>query len=235
MNAETLFQCVFSFCCASANIVVEYWKPTYFPIVRGYSPAKSGYMLIPQLIGFLSGMLLHDSGVSLMGCYAPFMLLASTLMPLATGLITTLDPSSSLTKLTAYSILAGFSYAIGFQCLQSAVQAFLPDADGPLGLSVILFAQHFGPALCVSMAQAILTNVLTQNLNEVLHGSHLKSVDTLGLDEFKSYIGQDKVKQVLLAINRLTVEVWYLPLGLACASVLGSLMVEWRSVKEKEH
>jgi hypothetical protein len=36
-----------------------------------------------------------------------------------------------------------------------------------------------------------------------------------------------------VAINRSIIEAWYLPLGLTCASMIGSLMMEWRSVKEK--
>lgn len=27
--------------------MVEYYLPTYFQIVRGYTPGKSGYMMIP--------------------------------------------------------------------------------------------------------------------------------------------------------------------------------------------
>jgi hypothetical protein len=188
-----------------------------------------------QLIGFLIGMLMHGSGVSLTGHYAPFMLFASILMPLATGLITTWNLSSSLAKLIAYSILAGFSYAIGFLGPQSAVQTVLSDADGPLGLSVILFAQHFGPALSVSMAQTIFTNRLTVNLKEVVPGLRSKTIENLGLGEIKSHIGQEKVRQVLVAIDRSIVETWYLPLGLTCASMIGSLMMEWRSVKEKKN
>lgn len=69
-------------------------------------------------------MLMHGSGVSLTGYYAPFMLFGSTLMPLATGLITTWNLSSSIAKLIAYSILAGFSYAIGYQVLNQLSKRF---------------------------------------------------------------------------------------------------------------
>lgn len=163
------------------------------------------------------------------------MLVASTLMPLATGLFTTWDPTSSLAELLGYSAFAGFSYAIAYQAPQSAVQTVLADADGPLGLSVILFAQHFGPALCVSMAQTIFTNGLAQNLKNLTSGEQVKSIETLGLGEFKAHMGQDKMNEVLLGINQSIVGVWYLPLGLVCASIIGSLTMEWKSVKEKKH
>jgi hypothetical protein len=201
------------------------------PFARSKLLTSCSYVL--QVIGFLVGMLLHGSGVSLTGYYTPFMLLASVLMPLTTGLITTWSLTSSLAKLIAYSFFAGFAYAIGFLGPQSAVQTVLSDADGPLGLSVILFAQHFGPALSVSLAQTIFTNRLAVNLREAVPGLSPQTIGDLGLGEIKAKIGPENMRQVLVAINRSIIEAWYLPLGLTCASMIGSLMMEWRSVKEK--
>lgn len=179
------------------------------------------------------GMLLHGTGVSLAGYYTPFMLFASTLMPLATGLLTTLNVSSSLAKLVSYPLVAGFSFAIGYQSPQSAVQTVLSNDDGPLGLSIILFMQHFGPALCVSLAQTIFTNRLAANLSNVVPELHSSTLENLGLGQVKERAGQGKMKQAVAAIDRSIVEVWYLPLGLTCVSIIGSLMMEWRSVKQK--
>lgn len=180
------------------------------------------------------GMLLHGSGVSLIGYYAPFMLLASALMPLATGLVTTWSLSTSLARTISYSIFAGFSGAIGFMGPQTAVQTVLPDADGPLGLGVILFAQHFGPAVSVSMAQTIFTNRLAVHLKDLVPGLQPNAIENLGLGEIKSHVDKGHLREVLLGIDRSIIETWYLPLGLACASMIGSLMMEWRSVKEKK-
>lgn len=191
--------------------------------------------MFSQLVGFLVGLLMHGTGVSLTGYYAPFMLVASTLMPVATGLITTLTLSSGLAKLIAYSAFAGFSYAIGFQGPQSAVQTVLSNADGPLGLSVILFAQQFGPALSVSVAQAIFLNRLVVNLRDVVPGLGSKTLQTLGVGELKSLVSQENMSQFLGGVDRSVVETWYLPLGFSCVSMFGSLMMEWRSVKEKKN
>jgi hypothetical protein len=38
---------IFSLFCMASNNVIEYYLPTYFQIVRGYNPAKSGYLLMP--------------------------------------------------------------------------------------------------------------------------------------------------------------------------------------------
>ncbi len=85
------------------------------------------------------------------------------------------------------------------------------------------------------MAQTTFTNRLTVNLKEVVPGLSPKTIENLGLGEVKSHVGQDKMRQVLVGIERSIVEAWYLPLGLTCASMIGSLMMEWRSVKEKKN
>ena len=38
---------IFTLCCNGANNAIEYYMPTYFQIVRGYTPGKSGYLMIP--------------------------------------------------------------------------------------------------------------------------------------------------------------------------------------------
>jgi hypothetical protein len=163
------------------------------------------------------------------------MILGSVLMPVATGLITTWSLSSSIGKLIAYGLFAGISYTIGFLGPQSAVQTALPDADAPLGLSVILFAQSFGPALSISLAQTIFTNRLIVNLKDLVPGLRSQTIESLGLGELKAHVGQDKLKDVLVGIDRSIVETWYLPISFACVSMIGSLMMEWRSVKEQRN
>lgn len=80
---------IFSVCCNSAANVIEYYMPTYFQAIKEYSPAKSGYMMLPFIIGTLIGTLMQGGGTSTIGYYVPFMLLGSTLMPVAVGLMTT--------------------------------------------------------------------------------------------------------------------------------------------------
>lgn len=52
----------FGFCIASALNVVEYYLPTYFQIVRGWTPAHSGWMMLPLIIATIIGTLIQGSG-----------------------------------------------------------------------------------------------------------------------------------------------------------------------------
>ncbi|PNP38224.1 hypothetical protein TGAMA5MH_09794 [Trichoderma gamsii] len=224
---------IFSLCTNGAMNVLEFYIPTYYQAVREYSPAKSGYMMAPILAGFMIAVILNGAGTTIWGYYVPSMMLASTLMPLAAGLMTTWQVSTSFAQLIIYSALAGFAGGIGFQAPQSAVQTVLPASDVPLGLSVILFAQNFGPALFVAVAQTIFTNQLSTNLKGLGIALSPGEIEKLGLTDLKSAISPTLWKDTLDSIDKSLVQTWYLVIGLTCVTMIGSLSMEWRSVKEK--
>lgn len=162
------------------------------------------------------------------------MLVASTLMPIAAGLMTTSKVDTSLARFFAYSGLAGFATGISFFAPQTAVQTALPTADAPLGLSVVLFGQHFGSALFVSIAQTIFTNQLSKNLQDIVPGLTTQSIENMGLTDLKSSIPIDQLQVALAELDKSLMQTWYLVVGLACLTMVGSLAMEWRSVKKKK-
>ncbi|CVL07705.1 related to aflatoxin efflux pump AFLT [Fusarium mangiferae] len=224
---------IFIFCVNSTGIVLEYYLPTYYQLVRGYTPVKSGYMMLPIIIAATVGSLIHGAGTSTLGYYTPFMLFASIIMPVAAGLITTFKIDTSFEKLIAYSALSGLAYGIGFIGPQTAVQTVLPAEDVPLGLSIMLFAQSFGPAISVPIAQVLFTNRLSDNLDGVVPGFNGTEISNSGLTEMVTNVPEFVTREVLVAIDKSLGQTWYLVAGLASFAIVGSLMTEWRSVKEK--
>ncbi|KAI1036259.1 hypothetical protein LB504_011556 [Fusarium proliferatum] len=224
---------IFIFCVNSTGVVLEYYLPTYYQLVRGYTPVKSGYMMLSIIIAATIGSIIHGAGTSALGYYTPFMLFASIIMPIAAGLITTFKIDTSFEKLIAYSALSGLAYGIGFIGPQTAVQTVLPAEDVPLGLSIMLFAQSFGPAISVPIAQVLFTNRLSDNLDGVVPGFNGTEISNSGLTEMVTNMPESVTREVLVAIDRSLGQTWYLVAGLASFAIVGSLMTEWRSVKEK--
>ncbi|KLJ06538.1 hypothetical protein EMPG_10056 [Blastomyces silverae] len=224
---------VFIMCTNSTGNVLEYYLPTYYQTVRGYSPAKSGYMMTPIIVGATIGSLVHGAGTTVFGYYAPFMLFASIIMPIAAGLITTFKTTTSFVQLIMYTAFAGLAYGIGFSGPQNAVQTVLPVEDIPLGLSVILFAQSFGPAVAIAIAQVLFTNQLWANLNGLVPGLSRATIENQSLTEILAKAPPNMVREVLVGIDKSIIQTWYLVVGLACATIVGSLLIEWRSVKSK--
>ncbi|RBQ65341.1 hypothetical protein FVER14953_12880 [Fusarium verticillioides] len=224
---------IFIFCVNSTGVVLEYYLPTYYQLVRGYTPVNSGYMMLPIIIAATVGSLIHGAGTSAFGYYTPFMLVASIIMPIAAGLITTFKIDTSFENLIAYSALSGLAYGIGFIGPQTAVQTVLPAEDVPLGLSIMLFAQSFGPAISVPIAQVLFTNRLSDNLDGVVPGLNGTHISNSGLTEIVSNVPESATREVLVAIDKSLGQTWYLVVGLASIAIVGSLMTEWRLVKKK--
>jgi hypothetical protein len=180
------------------------------------------------------GLFLQGIGTSTFGYYAPFMIFASICMPIAAGLMTTYSLDTSLTQIILYSGLVGFGGGIGFQGPQSAVQTMLPPADVNLGIGVILFGQSMGPAVFIAIAQVIFTNQLSSRMENIVPGLTPAYIEERGLGDIINGVPVQRLNEVLSAIDRSLTSTWYLPVALGCATIVGSLLVEWRSVKHKQ-
>ncbi|KAB8077448.1 major facilitator superfamily domain-containing protein [Aspergillus leporis] len=225
--------CIFIMCGNSTGNVLEYYLPIYYQVVRGHTPAKSGYMMLPIIIAGTIGALIHGFGTSAIGYYAPFMLFASIIMPVAAGLITTFKINTSFAELIIYTAFSGLAYGIGFSGPQNAVQTVLPVEDVPLGTSIMLFAQSFGPAVAIAIAQVLFVNQLSTNLSGLVSDLNGANIENNGLTQIVTNMPPAKTREVLVAIDKSLIQTWYLVVGLACATMVGSLMIEWRSVKSR--
>lgn len=154
-------------------------------------------------------------------------------MPVFAGLITTFGLNTNFARLILYSGASGFASGIGFNAPLSAVQTVLPAEDVSLGLSVVLFAQSFGPAVSIAIAQVIFTNQLSINLVHVVPSLSPASIENSGLTNLTGSASAALHGEILEGIDISLSETWYLAIGLTCATMIGSLLMEWRSVKQK--
>lgn len=208
--------------------------PTYFQTVKEVSASKSGILVLPTVIGLTISVLLSGSAVSIVGYYAPFMLATSILTPIGTGLLTTLDVDAVLARLICYQALFGFACGIGYQGPQSAAQTVLSPQDAPIGIALMQFANSFGPAVFVSVAQTIFTGRLTADLSKYAPELNAEALSTMGLADLKQRLGPENLAGALLGYDKALMQTFYLGVALTCLSIVGSAGMEWRSVKQKK-
>ena len=232
-NRNVIAAAIFTMCTNSAINVVEYYLPTYYQIVCEYSPSKSGYMMIPIVIGRTIGMLLCGPGTSTIGYYTPFMLFSSAIMPIFVCLVTIFGVDTRFVRLVLYSSASGFASGVGFNAPLTAVQTVLPKKDISLGIAIVLFTQNFGPAVFIAIAQVIFTNGLSANLARQVPGLNPVTVESSGLTEIFGSAQPVLRGKTLYGISRRLRDTWYLAVGRTCATLIGSLLMEWRSVKQK--
>ena len=207
--------------------------PIYFQAVKEVSAAKSGILTLPTVVGLMISLIFSGVATSIVGYYNFFMWFTSMLTPVAAGLMTTLKVDAGLGSLICYQALLGFAAGIGFQAPQSAAHAVLSAADAPMGIAVIQFMQGLGPAICVSAAQTLFTSRLTADLSTFAPSLNATSLETMGLSDLKKNIGAKNLGGVLLGYDEAVTQTFYLPVALTCLSLVGTLGMEWRSVKKK--
>jgi hypothetical protein len=150
------------------------------------------------------------------------------------GLLTTLRVDSKLIALLCYEGLLGFGIGIGIQAPQVAASAIFSTKDTPLAIAVVQFGQGIGPAIFISVAQSIFTGRLTADAGRYASGLNATAIENMGLSDLRTYIGPRKLEQVLLGYDDAVAQTLYLPVALTSMSIVGTLAMEWRSVKKKQ-
>lgn len=91
-----------------------------------------------------------------------------------------------------------------------------------------------GPAVFIAIAQVLFTNQLSSSLADVVPGLTPKFIEEHGLGDIKNGVPMQRWDEVLGGIDRSLTRTWYVSVALACMTMVGSLLIEWRSVKQKQ-
>lgn len=221
----------FSFCLGSAFFILVYYIPVWFQAVQGVSAVQSGIRSLPIVLGLVIISVVAGIGVSIEGHYSPWMIASSVVMSIGTGLITTFKPDTGKSMWIGYQAIAGIGVGLGMQQPLMTVQTVLDIKDVPTGTSVIIFIQTLGGALFVSIAQNIFTNKLKDGLAEFVPSLDSSIVLSTGATDIQTQIPKEFLEGVTLAYNNALVRAFTVSLAMACLSILGSVLVEFRSVK----
>ena len=207
--------------------------PIYLQAVRQVSPIQSGVLVLPSIGGLLISLLCSGSAVTAVGYYTPFMLVTSILTPVAAGLLTTLKVDATLASLICYQGLLGLAAGIGFQGPSVAAQTILSPQDVSIGVAAIQFAQNFGPAVFVPVAQSIFMKRLGADLTQLAAGLNATSLQNMVISGLRDHVGAGNLDGTLEGYDKAVTQTYYLAVALTCATLVGSGAMEWRSVKQK--
>ena len=211
-----------------------YFLPIWFQAVKGVDAEKSGIMSLPNIGSVTVFSMIAAAVTQIEGHYSPWIILSSVLMAIGGGLLTTLKVDSGHAQWLGYQFLSGIGSGFGFQGPVIAVQTVLEMQDIASGVVIVYFAQSLFGALMVSVGQDVLTNELLKNLKIQLPFMDPRVVTDAGASGFRSSVSAADLPKVLLAYNAAVTKVFYIPVALACASLVGALVIEWKSVKGKK-
>lgn len=177
--------------------------PIYLQVVKEVSPSKSSVLVLLTIVGITISVLFSGSAVSILGYYAPFMLLTCIIAPAAAGLLTTLEVNAVLARVICYQALFGLACGFGCQNPQVAAQTILDPKDAAIGIALIQFTNLFAPAVFVSVAQTVFTGRLIANLENFAPGlSDPSALATNGLANLKEKVGKENLEGALMGYNK---------------------------------
>ena len=219
-----------SFCLGATMMVWIYFLPIYFQAIFGSSAIRSGIQLLPFVLSVVIGSILAGGLVTAIGYYTPFSILSSCVMSVGAGLCSTFGVHTEAPRWIGYQIIVGFGIGLGMQQSSMAAQRVLDTDDVPIGVSFVFFAQTLGGAIFLSVAQNSLSRHLVSNLGS-FPNIDPRQILEMGATAIRAVFSPSDLPNVLIAYNKAITQTFYIALGTSCASTLGGLFLEWKSVK----
>jgi MFS family permease len=166
------------------------------------------------------------------GYYTPYTIAGSCIMSVGAGLLTTLQVDTGEGKWIGYQIIYGFGMGLCFQAPNLAAQTVLPKKDVPMGLALLFFGQLIGAAAFVSVGQNVLDNQLVKRLSGV-PSFNSSLITSGGVISLLGSLPVSSRELVLIAYNESLQGVFQIGLILSCLTLLGTSMLEWKSILKK--
>ncbi|TGO20631.1 hypothetical protein BPAE_0279g00040 [Botrytis paeoniae] len=226
----------FGICLGGVFFVNVFYIPLWFQIVDGVSVIKSSILFIPFMISVVGGFMFAGFGTAATGYYTPFVYAGSILMSIGTGLLMTVEPQrTSRAKWVGFQILCGAGIGLGEEQGLYMVQTTLLEDDVATGIGIVLFAQTFGGALFVSVAQAVFLENISKALKTLAPNLDPHSVLD-GTSTVLSGSSDIQMSVELQAVYGVAIkEALRVGLILATISSVGAVMYDWKSLKTKQN
>ncbi|KAJ7284547.1 major facilitator superfamily domain-containing protein [Mycena rebaudengoi] len=221
-------------CMGASFFIIVVYIPIWFQAIQSVSAVQSGLRSIPIIGSLVVASVLSGGLITIIGYYTPFLYVSSVLMAVGAGLIATLKVDSGPARWIGYQILYGLGLGFGMQQPMVAAQTVLELSDVPIGTSILMFTQTLGGALFISVAQNVFSNKLTSGLIGKVPGLNPTIVLNTGATSIQHAIDPQFVADVLVVYNEALISAFYVATAMAALSLIGSLVMEWKSIKGKD-
>ncbi|KUJ13474.1 major facilitator superfamily transporter, partial [Mollisia scopiformis] len=221
----------FSFTLGSSLQIVNYYLPFWFQTVKGVSALQSGIMNFPLVISLVVSSILSGVMVSAIGYYTPFMVGSSILTAVGTGMLSTLSPQSSHVAWILYQVLCGIGLGLGAHQPIMVAQNILEIRDAAAGVSMMILAQNLSAAIFASVSQNVFKGRLVSNLEQYTPSLDPATVLSFGAANLQDSIEPQYLGGVRLAYNNALSKSYLVAAVVAATSMVGSVVIEWKSIR----
>ncbi|KAJ7275515.1 major facilitator superfamily transporter [Mycena haematopus] len=223
----------FSLSLGATFFIFVFYLPIWFQAIKGTTAVKSGIDNLPMILSLVLASILSGVLVTTFGYYAPFFLLSTALMTIGAGLMSTFKTDTGHSKWMGYQVIFGFGIGFGMQGPLIAAQTVLELKDVPIGTSINMFLQTLGGALFISVGQNVFQNKLISGLVSRVPGVSPDIIFAAGATNLKNAVDPQYLSAVLEVYNDALVTAFQVGIAMAGISIVGSVVMEWKSVKGK--
>ena len=226
--------CWFAFCLGGSFFIMIYWIPVWFQAIKGTSATKSGIDSLPLVISLVITNIISGVGTTKIGYYTPFFYISVVLMSIGAGLLTLWKTTTGHAEWIGFQVVFGFGVGFGMQQSLICAQTVLPIQDVPVGTALMIFFQTMGGSIFLSVGQNIFTNQLLKGIIANVPGINPALVINSGATSLRENIPARFLPAVQVAYNKALTQTWYVSVAMACMSIFGAAVIEWKSVKGKK-
>ncbi|KAH7217146.1 major facilitator superfamily domain-containing protein [Fusarium oxysporum] len=225
---------VWGFFFAGSYFITLYYLPIYFQSIDNQSPIGSGVRNIPLIALFSVATFASGKAITKTGTAAPYLVVSSVIVTIASGLFYTLDIGTSTGKWVGYQILAGFGYGIGLQVPIVISQAFAAPSDMAPVTSIIIFARTLGGTFLITAAQSGFINQIIHKLSSTAPTIDPASVTETGATTLRQNFSGAELDGILHAYAWGIKVAFAITIAACGITVITSLFTKWTNIHVKK-
>jgi EmrB/QacA subfamily drug resistance transporter len=147
--------------------------PLYMQIVHGASPTKAGLLMLPLVLGLMTGALVSGQLISRTGRTRVFPRVGSALIVVGLLLLSTTTADTSLVVIDLFMLVLGLGLGNCMQPLLLIMQSAVPPSEIGVATSSATFFRQIGGTIGVAVFLSILFSTVGGNItNEFQKASH---------------------------------------------------------------
>jgi EmrB/QacA subfamily drug resistance transporter len=130
--------------------------PLYMQIVKGYSPTEAGLLMLPMMVGIMSGSVMSGQFIARTGRYKIFPVTGAVLLVIGMFGLSRLDAYTHLFWIDLFALIFGLGLGFNMQTLVLAVQNAVPPQDMGVATGSVTFFRQMGGTLGTAVFLSVL-------------------------------------------------------------------------------
>ncbi len=149
--------------------------PLYVQIVHGASPTKSGFLMLPMVVGMMVGSIVSGQITSRTGRYKIFPIIGTALMIGSLVLMHGIGATTPLWQFDIYMAMLGLGLGNCMQTLTLAVQNAVPPRDMGVASASSTFFRQMGGTLGTAIFLSLLFSTLGDKIKDAFADSSIRA------------------------------------------------------------